>query len=237
MPSSVKRTSVERQERRALDRAGREAPAEEPSLAVFGRDVEAYGGQSGAIAPEDSTAQDWLVADAARPDFEDETADGLSSVEEEVRHAAEDLPADEPWQERVRRKAYELWVSEGGPHGRAEDHWRIASELVAEEIARARTDLPYDRAGDEPVEQAALLDNLGEFPELTDQGADRALAEDPGPAEGKEAVAAVRQAPGAASNQPADVTSPPPGPERRRGPERAARAGAGPGARRAGRRT
>lgn len=173
MASSINRTIVERQERRALARTGRESPAEGPSLAVFGRDVEPYGGQSGATAPEDSTAQDWLVADAARPDFEDETADGLSSVEEEVRRAAEDLPADEPWEERVRRKAYELWVSEGGPHGRAEDHWRIASELVAGEIAGSRTDLPYDRAGDEPVEEATLLDNLGEFPELTDQGKDR----------------------------------------------------------------
>ena len=90
MPASTKRTSVERQERRALARAGREAPAEEPSLAVFGREVEAYDGQQGATAPEDSTAQDWLVADSVRPDFEDETADGLSSVEEEVRRAAEE---------------------------------------------------------------------------------------------------------------------------------------------------
>ena len=181
MPASAKRMSVERQERRALARAGREASAEEPSLAVFGREVEAYDGQSGATAPEDSTAQDWLVADAVRPDFEDETADGLSSVEEEVRRAAEDLPADEPWEERVRRKAYELWQSEGGPHGRAEDHWRIAAELVAEEIARSRTDLPYAEPGDAPVEQAALLYNLGEFPELTDQGEDPAVGGEPSP--------------------------------------------------------
>ena len=90
------------------------------------------------------------------------------------------LPADEPWEERVRRKAYELWESEGGPHGRAEDHWRIASELVAEEIARSRTDLPYSQPGDEPVEEAALLDNLGEFPELTDQGQDATLTDDQG---------------------------------------------------------
>ena len=60
-----------------------------------------------------------------------------------MRHAAEDLPADEPWEERVRRKAHELWQEEGGQHGRAEDHWRIASQLVGEEVAQSRTDLPY----------------------------------------------------------------------------------------------
>ena len=181
MEASKKAASVERQERTALARARCRAPEQDPSLAVFGRDVDAYDGQSGETAPEDSTAQDWLVADAARRDFDDETTDGLDAVEEEVRHAAEDLPDDEPWEERVRRKAHELWQSEGGPHGRAEDHWHIAAELVAEEIACSRTDLPYSQSGDEPIEEAALQDNLGEFPELTDQGADETLV-DPGEA-------------------------------------------------------
>ena len=146
MEASKKAASVERQERTALARARCRAPEQDPSLAVFGRDVDAYDGQSGETAPEDSTAQDWLVADAARRDFDDETTDGLDAVEEEVRHAAEDLPDDEPWEERVRRKAHELWQSEGGPHGRAEDHWHIAAELVAEEIACSRTDLPYSQS-------------------------------------------------------------------------------------------
>ena len=128
--------------------------------------------QATATAPEDSTAQDWLVADAARRDFDDETVDGLSLLEEEVRRAAEDPPPDEPWEERVRRKAYELWEAEGGPHGRAEDHWRIAAQLVAEEIAHGRADLPYPVDQDKPAEAAALQDNLGEFPSLADQGRD-----------------------------------------------------------------
>ena len=172
MAARKKAASVGRQERTALAQARREAPALEPSVAVFGQDVDSYDGQAGATAPEDASAQDWIVADGARPDFDDETADGLGAVEEAVRHAAEDLPAEEPWAERVRRKAYELWQSEGGPHGRAEDHWRIAAELVAEEIAASRTELPLDRPGDEPIEAAALQDNLGEFPQLTDQGED-----------------------------------------------------------------
>ena len=124
-------------------------------------------------APEDSTAQDWLVADAARRDFDDETVDGLSDVEEEVRHAAEDLPADEPWEERVRRKAYELWQEEGGPHGRAEDHWRIAASWWARRSPKAAPTCPTARPTTDALpEEAALLDNLGEFPDLADQGQD-----------------------------------------------------------------
>ena len=125
---------------------------------------------SAGVAPEDASAQDWAVAEAARPSFADETVDGLSDLEEEVRHAAEDLPDDEPWEVRVRRKAYELWESEGGPHGRDEDHWRIAAELVAAEVAERRGDLPYAGTTEETVEEAALLDNLGEAPAITDQG-------------------------------------------------------------------
>jgi len=154
----------------ALKTARRRAPEQDASMAAFGRDIDALDGQASATSSEDASAQDWVVAEASRPDFPDETADGLSDLEEEVRHAAEDLPADEPWEERVRRKAHELWLSEGGPHGRAEDHWRIASELVAAEIARDRADLPYSGDTDGPIEEASVQDNLGEFPELTDQG-------------------------------------------------------------------
>ncbi|MGD9869215.1 MAG: DUF2934 domain-containing protein [Hyphomicrobiales bacterium] len=142
-------------------------------MALLGRKVEEPGAQTAATSPEDASAQDWVIAETTRPDIEGETADGLSDLEEEVRHAAEDLPADEPWEERVRRKAYELWQSEGGPHGRAEDHWRIASELVAAEIARDRADLPYSGEPEEQPEEDAIQANLGEFPELTDQGEDQ----------------------------------------------------------------
>lgn len=167
-----KKQDVDQSLAAALRTARRRAPEQDASVAVFGRDVDALDGQAGATGGEDASAQDWLVAEAARPDIPGETADGLTELEEEVRHAAEDLPADEPWEERVRRKAYELWLSEGGPHGRADDHWRIASELVAEEIARNRADLPYSGDTDEPVEEAAVQANLGEFPDLADQGED-----------------------------------------------------------------
>ena len=164
------RQTIEKRERAALSRARRNAPEQNASLAVLGRDVAADDDQPSTTMPEDSTAQDWLVAEAARPDFEDETADGLSPLEEATRSAAEEPPADEPFEERVRRKAHEIWESEGGPHGRAEDHWRIAAGLVAEEIARDRADLPFTGEVDAAGEEADLQDNLGEFPELTDQG-------------------------------------------------------------------
>ncbi|MEW6123505.1 MAG: DUF2934 domain-containing protein [Pseudomonadota bacterium] len=34
---------------------------------------------------------------------------------------------------RIRRKAYELWEEEGRPEGRAEKHWKLASDVVASE--------------------------------------------------------------------------------------------------------
>jgi hypothetical protein len=40
----------------------------------------------------------------------------------------------EPDEERVRRKAYELWVSEGRPSGREREHWELARELARELI-------------------------------------------------------------------------------------------------------
>lgn len=154
----------------ALAKAKQMAPEQDPSLATLGRDVDDLDAQAAPANPEDATAQDWAIADAARPDFADETADGLNEIEEEVRHAAEDLTSDEPFEARVRRKAHELWLSEGGTHGRAEDHWRIAKELVAEEIARGRTDLPYIGETEDRVEDAGVQENLGEFPDLDDQG-------------------------------------------------------------------
>jgi hypothetical protein len=161
--------NVDRKLAAALEEARRQAPEQDASLGVVGRDVDDLDAQAGPTSPEDASAQDWVVAEAARRDFADETADGLNDIEEEVRHAAEDLVVDEPWETRVRRKAHELWLSEGGPHGRAADHWRIASQLVAEEIARGQTDLPYVGETEVRVEEASIQENLGEFPELDDQ--------------------------------------------------------------------
>src|SRR4051812_38703400 len=109
-------SSVEREEAAALAEAEQQAPDQDASVAVFGRDVDSYDVQGTGTQFEDATVQDWAVADAVRPDLDAETSDGLGDIDEEVRHMAEDLPADEPLELRIRRKAHELWVSEGGPH-------------------------------------------------------------------------------------------------------------------------
>jgi hypothetical protein len=163
-------SAVEQQEIEALEEAKQRSPDLDPSLAIFSRDVDAYDEHGGTANSEDATVQDWAVAEGLRPDMPDETDDGLDVYEEPTRHAAEDPYADDTLQERIRRKAYEMWESEGGIHGRAEDHWHLAAQLVAEEDAQRSSLLPFDPGGDSPVEEAFILDNLGEFPALADQG-------------------------------------------------------------------
>lgn len=59
-------------------------------------------------------------------------------------------------EERLRKRAHQLWEEEGRPDGRAEMHWVQAREIVA-----------LEEGHPEPIEALA---NLGEFPTLTDQG-------------------------------------------------------------------
>lgn len=75
-------------------------------------------------------------------------------------------------EERIRRRAFELWQEEGRPDGREAAHWDKARELVAIEDnqkAAAKTVSDLGPEG-EPVEEARLQENYGEFPTLTDQG-------------------------------------------------------------------
>ena len=78
--------------------------------------------------------------------------------------------------ERIRERAYRLWIEEGQPQGKDAEHWEKARELLAlesdPEEGKEKVTEGYNNAGpwDEPVEEAATLENLGEFPTLTDQG-------------------------------------------------------------------
>jgi Protein of unknown function (DUF2934) len=61
--------------------------------------------------------------------------------------------------ERIRRRAYELWEREGRPEGRALDHWRRAEAEVAGDPPGAggdhrggRVREPSDLAADEAAE-------------------------------------------------------------------------------------
>lgn len=81
-------------------------------------------------------------------------------------------------QQRIRETAYRLWEEDGRPHGRELEFWERARELVGMEESRGAGLLPNpmthpDNAGGLPagVEEAALQENLGEFPsQFTDQG-------------------------------------------------------------------
>ena len=81
-------------------------------------------------------------------------------------------------EDRVRQRAYHLWLDEGKPEGQADAHWEKARELVAIEENMQDTLLPnpipeYERnPTTEPVEPLLAVENEGEFPGLTDQGDD-----------------------------------------------------------------
>jgi hypothetical protein len=82
---------------------------------------------------------------------------------------------DREHQERIRRRAYQLWEQEGRPEGRADEHWDKAAELVAIEENLRYTLQPIPDPDDlgpegEPVEPIEALENAGEFPTMTDQG-------------------------------------------------------------------
>ncbi|MCK0196934.1 DUF2934 domain-containing protein [Ancylobacter sp. 6x-1] len=74
-------------------------------------------------------------------------------------------------EQRIRERAYHLWMEEGRPHGRHADHWVLAGELIAIEENQAATLIPLDEApAGTPVEPIEALENAGEFPTTTDQG-------------------------------------------------------------------
>jgi hypothetical protein len=83
------------------------------------------------------------------------------------------------FEERVRKRAYRLWQEEGCPEGRATAHWDMARELVAIEDNQKLAIKPVPREGTlgpsgEPIEPIQAVENVGEFPTMTDQGEERA---------------------------------------------------------------
>lgn len=78
--------------------------------------------------------------------------------------------APDPDEDRIRRKAHELWEAEGHPHGRDLDHWEQAREIIAIQDSQGSTLLPRDTGAEEPGEAAELTRVYGDVPGLTDQG-------------------------------------------------------------------
>jgi hypothetical protein len=79
-------------------------------------------------------------------------------------------------EQRIRERAYRIWLEEGCPEGRELDHWEMATELVAIEDGQQSTPKPFDQnlgPDGEPIEPIEAVRNAGELPTLTDQGEGR----------------------------------------------------------------
>ncbi|HTR17326.1 MAG TPA: DUF2934 domain-containing protein [Acetobacteraceae bacterium] len=88
------------------------------------------------------------------------------------------LEDTEALEKRIRERATHLWVADGRPPGRAAEYWERARELIGIEDNPGAGQLPNpaslpgaDPNREQPVEEAFIQENLGEFPtRLTDQG-------------------------------------------------------------------
>ncbi len=81
-------------------------------------------------------------------------------------------------EQRIRERAYALWEQDGRPHGAELEYWERARALVGMEENPQAGQIPNPvHPGEDrpfsppPVEEAAIQENLGEFPDrLSDQG-------------------------------------------------------------------
>jgi Protein of unknown function (DUF2934) len=86
-------------------------------------------------------------------------------------------PADEILEARIRTRAYHLWEQDGRLHGRDEEFWERARELIAidDHLAAGQLPNPSVHCGslerDQPIEPIEAVENQAEFPDrFTDQG-------------------------------------------------------------------
>jgi hypothetical protein len=68
---------------------------------------------------------------------------------------------------RIRERAYRMWIDEGCPEGKSTAHWELAKMAIALEDARPEMLRAINADTTEPIE---AWRNQGEFPTLTDQG-------------------------------------------------------------------
>lgn len=83
----------------------------------------------------------------------------------------------EDLEDRIRRRAHQIWEREGCPEGRHADHWTLAKEEIAIEDNYAGTLMPNPSKGPDdtaartaPVEPVLSMENQGEMPGVADQG-------------------------------------------------------------------
>lgn len=77
--------------------------------------------------------------------------------------------SDDTLQQRIERKANELWVADGKPPGGQERYREQAKEIIAIEEGEDLTHLPRPTQSGEPTEPSIALENQASLPELTDQ--------------------------------------------------------------------
>jgi hypothetical protein len=52
----------------------------------------------------------------------------------EIRKGETVMPSNEEKEQRIRERAYQIWLDEGRPHGRDKEHWQQAeAQINAEE--------------------------------------------------------------------------------------------------------
>jgi len=107
------------------------------------------------------------------------------------------MPDDANLKDRIRERAHKIWLDEGRPHGREQQHWELARLAIAHEDALASTLKPVDpEETAEPIEAVA---NQAEFPTMTDQGEAQQVPQR------KPARSAERKAAAAGGDRPAST--------------------------------
>jgi len=76
---------------------------------------------------------------------------------------------DRDLEQRIRERAYRIWLDEGCPAGRAQEHWDLAKLAIAQQDGLAAALLSPEETipTPEPIE---AVTNQWEFPTLVDQG-------------------------------------------------------------------
>ena len=64
-------------------------------------------------------------------------------------------------EDRVRLKAYEIWLNEGKPEGRDQRHWAMAREMIGYDDAHRSTLVPATGSDARPAKEASFNSNGG----------------------------------------------------------------------------
>ncbi len=95
------------------------------------------------------------------------------------------LEPDPDRDQRIRERAYYLWEADGCPEGSDLEYWERARELVGFSDSAGAGQKPVPEPDDpavmagQPIEEASIQENLGEFPDRSSDQGERPLVPDP----------------------------------------------------------